>query len=115
MRYKPCASVTTVRTCSIKAGLLAWMVTPGSTAPDWSRTRPVRLLCAHAAAGTTTRPHTATDAIRSDFIRPPAMSTIRVWRLSHGFAAARRGLPCANLRSLYDIDQAVVLFVAGEF
>ena len=36
----PCSSVTTERTFSISAGLAASTVTPGSTAPDVSRTTP---------------------------------------------------------------------------
>ena len=40
MRYWPPPSVTTVRTFSMSAGLAASTVTPGSTAPDASRTTP---------------------------------------------------------------------------
>src|SRR5262245_33367070 len=38
--YRPCPSVTAVRTFSIKAGLATSTVTPGTTAPDVSRTTP---------------------------------------------------------------------------
>jgi hypothetical protein len=41
MRYWPVASVTTARTRSINAGLVASTVTPGSTAPDVSLAVPV--------------------------------------------------------------------------
>src|SRR5438876_11948851 len=55
MRYCPDASLTAVRTFSIRAGLDASTVTPGSTAPDESLTTPVTLAppepCARAAAG----------------------------------------------------------------
>jgi hypothetical protein len=41
MRNWPVPSVTALRTLSIKASLAASTVTPGSTAPDASRTTPV--------------------------------------------------------------------------
>src|SRR4026209_1441177 len=50
MRYWPVSSVTPVRTLVISAGLDASIVTPGSTAPDVSRTAPARL-CALARLG----------------------------------------------------------------
>src|SRR4029079_14598179 len=50
MRYCPVSSVTPVRTLVISAGLDASIVTPGSTAPDVSRTVPARL-CALAKRG----------------------------------------------------------------
>ena len=51
MRYWPVPSVTTERTFSISAGLAASTVTPGSTAPDASRTVPVRVPWANAEVG----------------------------------------------------------------
>ena len=53
MRYWPVPSVTTVRTFSMSAGLDASTVTPGSTAPDPSVTRPAMLgfCCAQAMLG----------------------------------------------------------------
>src|SRR5712691_1331587 len=51
MRYCPVSSVTPVRTLVMSAGLDASMVTPGSTAPEVSRTVPARL-CAVAKLGT---------------------------------------------------------------
>src|SRR5688500_3228927 len=51
MRYCPVPSVTAVRTFSIRAGLDASTVTPGSTPPDWSLTVPVRVPCANVRDG----------------------------------------------------------------
>src|SRR6185503_3902928 len=51
MRYWPVPSVTTDRTRSISAGLVASTVTPGSTAPDESLTTPVMDAWAYAAHG----------------------------------------------------------------
>src|SRR5205823_4433689 len=50
--YRPSASVTTVRTFSIKAGLAASTVTPGSTPPDVSLTTPATPLACCAEATT---------------------------------------------------------------
>jgi hypothetical protein len=49
--YCPVPSVTVDRTFSMSAGLDASTVTPGSTAPDASRTSPLIAACANAAAG----------------------------------------------------------------
>ena len=46
MRYWPVSSLTTDLTFSIKIGLAASTVTPGSTPPDVSRTTPVMAACA---------------------------------------------------------------------
>src|SRR5580765_3894159 len=54
MRYCPAPSVTAVRTFSMRAGLDASTVTPGSTAPDSSLTVPVRVPCANARDGSRT-------------------------------------------------------------
>src|SRR5262245_2605053 len=54
MRYCPDPSVTAVRVFSVRAGLEASTVTPGSTAPDASLTVPARLAppaWANASAG----------------------------------------------------------------
>ena len=51
MRYCPEPSVTAVRTFSISASLAASTVTPGSTAPEESRTTPVRDPWARAGSG----------------------------------------------------------------
>src|SRR5438876_9451643 len=45
-----------MRTFSISTGLVASTVTPGSTAPVVSRTRPVMALCADAKVGTRNNP-----------------------------------------------------------
>src|SRR5258706_1475299 len=89
MRYRPCASVTTERTCSINAGLLASTVTPGSTPPEGSRTTPVRLLCAHATAGAQTTAQTTKEVVDSDRIRSPA--TVNGPPLASHEQVARRG------------------------
>ena len=54
IRYWPLLSETTVRTVSSRAGLAASTVTPGSTAPDVSRTTPVIDAWAYAIVGRTT-------------------------------------------------------------
>src|SRR2546427_3362143 len=62
--YRPCPSVTALRTFSIRAGLAASTVTPGSTAPVVSLTSPaiapVEAVCARAGQGRTIRPNTLT-------------------------------------------------------
>src|SRR5688500_17094985 len=62
IRYWPPPSVTAVRTFSIRAGLDASTVTPGSTAPEASLTTPVIDACAHASAG---RPKAITNRKRT--------------------------------------------------
>jgi hypothetical protein len=52
MRYTPLLSVTAVRTFSMRSGLEASTVTPGRTAPDGSRTTPVRATWAKLRDGT---------------------------------------------------------------
>src|SRR5713226_5781922 len=51
MLYRPALSVMVERVFSISAGLDASTVTPGSTAPEESCTRPEMLACAAACAG----------------------------------------------------------------
>src|SRR5438874_13447505 len=51
IRYCPVPSVVPERVLSISAGLAASTVTPGSTAPDGSRTVPVRTACAKTVPG----------------------------------------------------------------
>src|SRR5688572_29289024 len=60
MRYCPVSSVVPVRTLVISAGLDASTVTPGSTAPEVSRTAPARL-CAAASPGSVRRIENATS------------------------------------------------------
>src|SRR5439155_26303004 len=55
MRYCPVPSVIADRVFSISAELAASTVTPGSTAPDASRTVPVSDACANSGAGTNRR------------------------------------------------------------
>src|SRR4030095_7941293 len=67
MRYCPASSVSAVRTFSMRAGLEASTVTPGSTPPDSSLTVPVRVPCAQTSDGkrvTATRNKTGIDALR---------------------------------------------------
>src|SRR5712691_7246756 len=77
MLYRPSPSVTTVRTLSIKAGLAASTVTPGSTPADVSLTTPAIPLacCADAVAGTRTNTPTSAATLRRathlEIIRPP--------------------------------------------
>src|SRR5262245_25519566 len=52
MRNRPRSSVIVVRTFSIRTGLEASTVTPGSVAPDASLAEPVMDACAKAATGT---------------------------------------------------------------
>src|SRR5262249_45543301 len=52
MRYCPAASLVAVRVFSIRTGLDASTVAPGSTAPDESLTVPARATCAYSADGT---------------------------------------------------------------
>ena len=54
IRYCPASSLTPLRTFVISAGLDASIVTPGSTAPEVSRTVPARL-CAAARLGSAPR------------------------------------------------------------
>src|SRR5580765_2371926 len=59
-RYAPLPSVTTDRVFSMRAGLAASTVTPGSTAPDESLTLPARPACANTTEGrTSTQERTA--------------------------------------------------------
>src|ERR1043166_3024719 len=51
MRYWPVASVATDRTFSIRTGLAASTVTPGSTPPETSLTTPAIAACAKTTAG----------------------------------------------------------------
>src|SRR5437667_273863 len=81
MLYRPSPSVTTVRTLSIKAGLAASTVTPGSTAADASLTTPAIPLacCADVASGMSTNAPTSAATHRRathlEIIRPPFSRT----------------------------------------
>src|SRR5688572_25117807 len=61
IRYCPLPSVVAVRTFSISAGLDASTVTPGSTAPDVSRTVPVMDACAKALGAAARNPARTRD------------------------------------------------------
>src|SRR5262245_1534249 len=62
MLYWPLPSVVADRTFSIRAGLDASTVTPGNTAPDESRTVPVRDACANTQVGATRNNATTNQA-----------------------------------------------------
>src|SRR5215470_14349435 len=68
MRYCPVSSVTPVRTFVMSAGLDASIVTPGSTAPDVSRTVPARLCAVATLAPATTIAITTSDRISTRFM-----------------------------------------------
>src|SRR5262245_17954589 len=80
MLYRPSLSVTTVRVFSIRAGLEASTVTPGSTAPDVSLTTPAMPLadacCAETAFGRSSTPMT-THAPKPVLVRPIGSSPIQ--------------------------------------
>src|SRR5437867_11984515 len=59
IRYMPLSSLRVERDLSISAGLPASTETPGRTAPLWSLTTPVNVLCAQPS-GTSTARHTNT-------------------------------------------------------
>src|SRR5687767_15663567 len=89
IRYWPVPSVVTERTFSIRTGLAASTVTPGSTAPDASLTTPVMAPCAIAAAGTSrTTSRTAADRRASGHIAflltwSVVANGVRNWADSH--------------------------------
>src|SRR5262245_34693266 len=73
--YAPLASVVADRTCSIKTGLAASTVTPGSTAPVASFTTPANALCARAAVGSASSAASMpTDTSVLLIIRPPLLA-----------------------------------------
>ena len=94
MVNRPPPSVTAVRTCSISAGLRASTVTPGSTPPVSSVTRPVRpTLCAHAPAGSSSRQKTAVEHVhRTLSMRRPPQSAMRA-----GTVRAQAATDCQEL------------------
>ena len=63
MRYWPVPSVTAARVFSISAELAASTVTPGSTAPDASRTVPVTDACANRGAGSSRKTTSARHVV----------------------------------------------------
>src|SRR5262245_13574760 len=88
MRYCPVSSLTTARTFSIRTGLAASTVTPGSTPPDASLTTPVMAPCAKAAAGrSSTIARTAADRRANAHI-----GTLLTWGRLH------RRVVCAEIR-----------------
>src|SRR5256885_14374481 len=71
MRYWPEPSVIASFVFSISAGLDALTVTPGSTAPDASRTDPVSEACANTVAGNSETTRTARHFVKLRMTRPP--------------------------------------------
>src|SRR5262245_66601436 len=77
MLYRPSLSVRTVRTFSMRTGLLASTVTPGRTAPLESRAMPLMALCARAAAGAITKRQTVkTRKTRTLRLTTPYMGSL---------------------------------------
>src|SRR5260221_7160546 len=76
MRYCPVSSVTPVRTLVMSAGLDTSIVTPGSTAPDVSRTVPARLCAVATLCPAPRMAITANDRINTRFMggEPPYCS-----------------------------------------
>src|SRR5437667_8259321 len=81
MLYRPSPSLTTLRTFSIRAGLAASTVTPGSTAPDVSFTTPAMpLACwAPAAGANTSIPARATKLRPASFLRTMIVLLAVTW------------------------------------
>src|SRR5262245_8105990 len=63
IRYCPVLSVTAERVFSMSTGLEASTVTPGRTAPEASRTVPVKEACARTGTGTSRRMRIAADDV----------------------------------------------------
>src|SRR5678815_1326115 len=95
MRYWPAPSLTLVRTFSISAGLDASILTPGSTAPDVSRTTPA-IDWAAARAGITTTAAAARSNRRPVALTPRWKLCILPPSLQHGHGATNQ--PHANTR-----------------
>src|SRR5688572_23985080 len=81
MRYTPRSSVTAVRTFSMRAGLDASTVTPGSAAPEVSRADPATDAWASASAGQ--------KAVRATTNTP--LRKVRIARASNRLRRPRRG------------------------
>src|SRR5580765_5513650 len=102
MRYKPAPSVTALFVFSMRTGLAASTVTPGSTAPEASFTTPAIEAWANSAAGTrTTRTnalnHARNVCMSSPFFmaqeaRPKALRafyTLQEWRKQRFYESGR--------------------------
>src|SRR4051812_27304615 len=83
MRYAPSPSVITERVFSMSTSLEASTVTPGSTAPDVSLTRPAMALWACAAAGSQSTHASAPTPANTSFriIQLPPWRVTRPWPL----------------------------------
>src|SRR5688572_18892606 len=106
MRYWPVPSLTALRTFSIRTGLDASTVTPGSSAPDVSLTVPV-MACAQTTAGAKritsaavvaahTRPnfpnHENDSILRLSICVPSHAEMPCEWRMERTY------IPCADAR-----------------
>src|SRR5688572_21237522 len=71
MLYRPSPSLTTERTFSIRAGLAASTVTPGSTPPDVSLTTPAMPLacCAHALGASSRKLASTKTPVHAKLVR----------------------------------------------
>jgi hypothetical protein len=73
MVYWPSLSVTAVRAPSMSTGLEASTVTPGSTPPVASVTRPAIWLCADAPVGSTATHASATQNVNRRLLCIPTL------------------------------------------
>src|SRR5437773_12404485 len=80
MRYWPVPSVTTVRTFSIRTGLAASTLTPGSTPPDASLTVPAIDACAYANDGKATIAAIRIPQLANLRMKLPPGAMSRGWR-----------------------------------
>ena len=71
MRYCPVPSVIAVRVFSIRTGLATSTLTPGSTPPEASLTRPAIAACAKALVGTTSTAEQMQNSFTNLCICPP--------------------------------------------
>src|SRR6266851_3765318 len=103
--YRPCPSLTAVRTFSMSAGLVVSIVTPGITAPLVSLTRPVMLLWAETAPGSNRQSDAATAAFANS-LRSMTSSVVydekreaRIWKLMAELLALRSDAAPARQRA----------------
>src|SRR5262245_50353461 len=110
IEYRPAPSDTTERDCSIKTGLAASTVTPGSTAPDESCTRPeilARSPCARTGAATdspithanATRAQTTTRRMLTPYLRGLEVNTLRPRSCQFKMTVNFGACSCSNARA----------------
>src|SRR5213594_3446734 len=120
MTYRPAASVTAVRCCSINTGLVAVTVTPGNTAPVASFTIPaIPASCACAAPARRTRVVTTAAAIRAVPARAmgPPLAFLTAGRYSIEISDVNGSSPAGvrRVRRLRDLEVGAVAFARGAF